>query len=198
MAIIRMAVPADADAMLEIYTPIVRNSCISFEEIPPSLKVFQQRIRETLRTHPWLVCENDTCILGYAYATPYRHRPAYRWTVETSVYIRPEFQRRGIARALYTSLLELLRMLGFHNAVAITALPNEASTKLHQTIGFELVGTLKAAGFKLDGWHDTALWQYTLLRSTTSPVSQPITLEETQESPEWKRALADGEKLLNI
>jgi phosphinothricin acetyltransferase len=195
---IRIANFSDAAAMLEIYAPVVRGTAASFEEVPPSLEEFRNRIQKTLRSLPWLVCEKDSSILGYAYASPYRSRPAYRWTVETSAYVSPGFQRCGVGRALYTTLLELLRVLGCRSAVAVIAVPNAASTAMHHAVGFEEIGTLTAAGYKLGRWQDTALWQYTLQHLTSESLPSPRTLPDIQGSPEWIEAFASGEKLLRV
>ena len=109
MTTIRLATPADASDCLEIYSPYVRGTSISFELTPPTAEEFKERIYSTLDTLPWLVCEAGDDILGYTYAGHYRTREAYQWVVESSVYVDGGQHRRGIARGLYTSLFELLR-----------------------------------------------------------------------------------------
>ena len=122
--IIRLANSADAEQVCEIYAPIVRDTHISFEQDIPDATEMAARIAKTMPRYPWLVCDIDGRIAGYAYASPFRLRNAYQWTVETTVYVREEYQRRGVSRALYTSLIEVLRAQGFCNAIGVIALPN--------------------------------------------------------------------------
>ena len=159
---VRLATEDDAEGMLAIYAPVVRETAISFELEPPSVEEFRGRIRATLSGHPWLVCEIDGVIAGYAYASEYKSRAAYRWSVETTVYVSAHFRRRGVGRAVYSALLERLRALGFYNALAAIALPNDASVGLHESLGFKHLGTMRNVGFKLGGWHDVGWWQLEL------------------------------------
>lgn len=154
--ILRDADPSDAAGMLAIYGPVVRSTAISFELEPPSVEEFAERIAQTLETHPWLVCEGDEGVLGYAYATLHRQRPAYRWSTESSVYVAAGHHRRGIARLLYAELFEQLRSRGFYNVFAGITLPNEPSIRLHRSFGFEPVGTFRKVGYKFGAWHDVA------------------------------------------
>ncbi|MFW9262497.1 GNAT family N-acetyltransferase [Nostoc sp. CALU 546] len=120
-ATIRLATVNDASQMLAIYAPIVRETTISFELELPSETEFQKRINSYQQQMPWLVCEINGEVVGYAYASPYRTRAAYQWSVETSVYVSANYRRKGIAKALYTSLFKLLRLQGFYNVVAALA-----------------------------------------------------------------------------
>ena len=114
---IRLATEDDAGQMLEIYGPVVRDTIISFEEQPPSTEEFRGRIRTVLERVPWLVCDIDGHIAGYAYATPFRTRAGYRWSAELTVYVHPSHHRRGVGRALYTALLCCLAGQGYRTAV---------------------------------------------------------------------------------
>ncbi|MEH2024761.1 GNAT family N-acetyltransferase [Nostoc sp.] len=107
--------------MLAIYAPVVRETSISFEIEPPSKTEFEGRIKNYQQQMPWLVCEINDELLGYAYATPYRTRAAYQWSVESSVYVNLEHRRKGVAKALYTSLFGLLQLQGFYNVFAALA-----------------------------------------------------------------------------
>ena len=156
---IRRASPADADALLAIYRPIVENTTISFELVPPTEQAFADRIAATLSRHEWLVGEVRGVICGYAYATPHRPREAYQHAVETSVYVHPEHYGNGFGKQLYQALFPALDALGFHNAYAGIALPNPASIALHQAVGFEPVGVFREIGYKQDAWHDVSWWQ---------------------------------------
>ncbi len=124
---IRLASSADAPQICGIYSPIVRDTAVSFEQAVPDAKAIAARISETLQQYPWLVCEINRQIAGYAYAGSFRPRSAYQWTTETTVYVHPNYQRRGIARALYTSLIAVLRRQGYCNAIGVIALPNDGS-----------------------------------------------------------------------
>ena len=156
---IRLARPADAAGMLAIYAPVVRDTFISFELEPPTLDEMRARIEKTLATHPWLVDERDGRVAGYAYATRHRERLAYQWSVDVSCYVHPDARGKGIGAALYRALLAVLRKQGFQRAYAGIALPNPASVRLHESVGFTPVGTYREAGFKNGEWRDTGWWQ---------------------------------------
>ncbi len=133
---VRSATPADAAACLAVYTPYVEQTAVSFEEHPPSVEEMRTRIEAALRTHAWVVLEDDGGrITGYAYAGPYKSRPAYRWSCEVSVYVEPGRRRTGAGRALYGALFERLVERGFVVAVAGMTLPNPASAGLHRCPG---------------------------------------------------------------
>ena len=112
-AVIRLAGGRDAAAVAAIYAPFVDGNATSFEAEPPSAEEMGRRIAETTQTYPWLVCECDAAIAGYAYASWHRTRLAYRWSVETTVYVHPDYRRCGVARGLYTSLFAILAAQGF-------------------------------------------------------------------------------------
>ena len=160
--IIRLAKLADAAAIQQIYAPIVRHSHISFEREPPDIAEIKTRLTQTLRQYPWLVCEIDGRMAGYAYASAFRGRYAYQWTTETTVYVHPDFQRRGVSRALYHSLIAILRAQGYCSAVGVIALPNEGSIRAHEAVGFRKIGIFNQAGFKAGDWRDTGWWQLAL------------------------------------
>ncbi len=190
-AAIRLATPHDAAAILAIYAPIVLHTAISFEMVPPALTDMQQRITDTLTTWPWLVCERAGEILGYAYASRHRARAAYQWSVDTSVYVHAGVHRAGVGRALYTSLVALLRLQHFFNAYAGITLPNPASAALHESVGFQALGVYHAVGYKLGAWHDVGWWQLALQPHTDSPQA-PTALPIAQDTPAWPAALAQG------
>jgi L-amino acid N-acyltransferase YncA len=128
---IRLAALDDAEQIQAIYAPYCRTP-ISFETEPPSVEEMRGRLAKVLEQYPWLVCEDGDEILGYAFAGRHRERAAYRWSVDTSIYIRQGRQRRGLGRALYTSLLAVLPLQGYVNAYAGATLPNPASVGLHE------------------------------------------------------------------
>src|SRR5512138_2211412 len=121
---LRLATSADAEGILAIYAPVVRATTISFELVPPTTAQMQTRIESTLERFPWLVCELDGRIIGYAYASRHRERPGYQWAADVSVYVAPDLHRQGIGRSLYTPLLAILKDLGYYSALAGIALPN--------------------------------------------------------------------------
>jgi len=156
---IRNAAPADAEQIAAIYRPIVLETAISFETTPPTASEIAQRIERAQEHHSWLVAESGNAIAGYAYGSLHRARPAYQKSVEVSAYVAPDQQGHGVGRALYGALFERLSALGFHQAFAGIALPNEASISLHQSVGFVSVGVFREVGRKFDRWHDVSWWQ---------------------------------------
>ncbi|NWK77535.1 arsinothricin resistance N-acetyltransferase ArsN1 family B [Aquitalea sp. LB_tupeE] len=161
--LIRPATPADAAAMAAIYNPYVLNSTISFEEEAVTVEEMVARLdKVTEQGLPWLVAELNGELLGYAYATRWRVRPAYRYAVETSVYFAPEARGQGLGGRLYRSLLQQLRSQGLHLAIAGIALPNAASIALHQGLGFEQAATFHQVGWKAARWLDVAYWELRL------------------------------------
>jgi len=172
---IRLATPADAPAINAIYVPNVVDGAASFEIVPPTEGEMAGRISHTLTERPWFVAEETGAIQGYAYAGRHRERPGYQWSVETSVYVHPAHQKRGIARALYRELFQQLANQGYYNAFAVITLPNAASIALHESFGFVPVGTYRNAGFKLGKWWDVGWWQKSL-RAHSVPEGAPRVL----------------------
>jgi len=189
--IIRIASEDDAGDIAAIYAPFCRETPVSFETEAPTVDEMRRRIAKTLKSFPWLVCEDDGQVLGYAYASQHRERAAYRWSVDVSVYVREGHRRSGLGRALYTSLLAVLCLQGFHNALAGATLPNPGSVALHEGMGFEPVGTYRNIGFKCDAWHDVRWWQLSLRGPEPSP-AEPLDLEQASELAGWAAALAAG------
>lgn len=152
---IRFATPDDASSLLAIYTPYVTDTAITFELTPPTLSDFTQRIATISADFPYLVAEDtDGTVLGYAYASPYKSRSAYDWTVELSIYVNQTARHQGIGRALYDALEDQLIQRGFVNFLACISLPNDSSISFHQKRGYEQVAHFKQVGYKFDRWHD--------------------------------------------
>jgi L-amino acid N-acyltransferase YncA len=189
---IRLAEPADAAGILTIYAPIVRDTATSFELEPPSEEEMGRRIASTLERRPWLVCEADGAVAGYAYAAAHRERAAYQWSVETSVYVHPDHRRRRVAHRLYTALLAALRVQGFANALAGITLPNPASVGFHEACGFHRIGVYHAVGHKLGAWHDVAWLEFRLREDQGGPAGPPCPTSELITRPAWQKALQDG------
>lgn len=168
VGICRDVKPDEAETVLAIYEPYVRKTPVTFEISVPSVTEFRQRIVDNSAKAPWLVYEVNGEIAGYAYASEHRKREAYSWVLEASVYVADGFQRRGVARLLYTRLFDLLRRQGRHLVLAGIALPNASSVSLHESLGFERVALYPKIGFKLGEWHDVGWWQKRL-----RPVENP-------------------------
>ncbi len=168
--LIRLAGPDDAAAIAAIYAPYVSETPVSFEETPPGAAEMARRIAGDGRgLHPWLVAEQDGSILGFASSSPFRTRPAYRWTAETGVYLAPEAQGRGIGRALMEHLIGLLTRQGFTAAVAGITMPNPASVALHEKLGFTPCATYRDTGFKLGEWRTVQVFARDLAPRLTPP-----------------------------
>jgi phosphinothricin acetyltransferase len=176
---LRLASKEDAPAICEIYTPFVTASSVSFETVPPDAETMSGRIEAGGDLYPWLIAEEESgTVLGYAYATAFRPRPAYRFAVETSVYLAPAAQGMGIGGRLYRSLLSSLEGQGFAQAIAVVTLPNPASVRLHEAVGFASAGTYRKVGYKNGGWHDVGLWQRELAH-TAQPPCEPRPYSDT-------------------
>ena len=167
---IRLATAADAAAIADIYAPYVTGSTISFEAEPPNAAEMAARIVSGGALYPWFVSEDgDGSIAGYASASAFRARHAYRFSVETSLYVARGRHGRGIGRQLYETLLPLLERQGFTQAIAAVTLPNEASIVLHEKLGFVRAGTYERVGYKLGEWLSVGLWQRSLAPLSEDP-----------------------------
>lgn len=190
--VIRPARESDAAAVAAIYAPYVRDTAVSFETEAPTAEAMARRIGETLATHPWLVAERGGEAVGYAYAGKHSQRAAYRWTVDVTVYVRGRERRGGVGRGLYRVLLATLREQGFRSAFAEVVLPNPGSTRLHEAMGFEHIGTHKDIGHKLGRWHDIAYWRLGLAEGAAPP-HEPVLFASFRHMPAFGAALARGE-----
>jgi L-amino acid N-acyltransferase YncA len=163
----------DAAACAAIYAPHVEHSAVSFEERAPDAVELAARIERYGASHAWLVAEREGRVVGYAYATAFNERPAYRWSTSVSVYVAEGESGRGVGRALYGALFERLRGRGFRMACAGITLPNEASCGLHESLGFELVGVNREIGWKDGAWHDVGWYQLELAPAGEGPPPEP-------------------------
>lgn len=184
---IRIANRTDAGQMLEIYTPFITHSAVSFETKVPSVKEFAIRMKHYMKTYPWLVCEHDNRIIGYAYASGYRDRKAYQWSCECSVYVRDDFKRRGIAGILYSALLDILRLQGFINVYAVITYPNHRSIKFHEAMGFREFAVFRKVGYKSGKWHDVKWYGLMLSKHRLKP-----------KNPKRFRLIASGSNVERI
>ncbi len=162
MTVLRLATPADAKGILDIYAPYIQDTSFTFETEVPSVEEFAERIRTYLINWPWLVCEMDGKIAGYAYGARYRERVAYQWCTESSIYIHDDFQKAGIGRLLYSTLFDILKRQGFRNVYAVINLPNEKSVAFHENLGFSYFATYEQVGYKLGQWKNVGWWRLIL------------------------------------
>jgi L-amino acid N-acyltransferase YncA len=172
--VIRDADPVrDAGACAAIYAPHVEGGAVSFEERAPSPEEMATRIERYGADHPWLLAERAGEVVGYAYATAFNERSAYRWSTNVSVYIAEGARGQGVGRALYVALFGRLRECGFRMACAGITLPNEASVSLHESLGFERVGVNREIGWKNGAWHDVGWWQLELVPAGEGQPPEP-------------------------
>jgi L-amino acid N-acyltransferase YncA len=177
MALIRLAREQDAAGIAAVYRPYVEDSPISFEERSPDAAEMARRIAgDRPGFHPWLVAEESNQIKGFASSSPFRSRPAYRWTVETGIYLAPDARGSGLGKRLLAILADLLERQGYAAAIGAIALPNGPSIRLHDALGFVYAGTYRGTGFKMGQWIDVGLWQKDLAPRTPEP-SEPLPFE---------------------
>lgn len=191
---LRDASPADAEALVRIYGPYIAETAISFETEVPSPEAFAARIEAVQQRWPYLVAVLDEEVVGYAYASAHRDRAAYRFSAEVSAYVDAAVHRRGVARALYSAVLDLLRRQNIVNVYAGIALPNDKSVGFHEALGFRLLGVYRHVGYKMGAWHDVGWWEQTLvdeesLRSGRVP-DEPVFAPALRSTPVWNEVLA--------
>lgn len=179
MIAIRAARPEDAAAIAAIYAPHVLTGTATFEIEAPDARQMRSRMAASDGLYPWIVATNGDAeggVLAYAYAARFRDRPAYRFAVETTIYVTSATQGQGIGRLLYQALIDTLRAQGFAQAIAAIALPNDYSIRLHEAVGFRRAGVYREIGYKHDQWIDVGIWQRALHEPATPPVEpRPFT-----------------------
>ena len=196
MKSIRMATPKDAAQLLTIYAPYILQTTTSFELEVPTEQAFGNRIEKYLLASPWLVCEQDKQIIGYAYASPHRGRAAYQWNREVSAYVHADFHRLGIAKILYEILFELLRLQGYANVLAGIVAPNAPSVHFHTSMGFQHVGTYRNIGFKMGTWKNTDWYEFFLQPTDFIPTTL-LSTQALMELDAYQKVLVRGQELLN-
>ncbi|RYY44849.1 MAG: N-acetyltransferase family protein [Sphingomonadales bacterium] len=173
MIAIRPATPEDASAIAAIYAPHVLTGTVSFEIDPPDARAMRTRMAASDGLYPWLVATNGDetgGVIGYAYATRFRDRPAYRYVCESSIYLTDTSSGSGVGRLLYEALIDTLRAQGFVHAIGAIALPNDRSIRLHEAVGFRRAGVYREVGFKHGQWIDVGIWQAELNAPQVPPV----------------------------
>lgn len=178
---VRPATPADAAAIAAIYGAHVSDGYASFETEAPSVAEIARRMAAAPRL-PWLVAEQDAAVIGFAYAARHRERAAYRWSADVSVYLAAPATGRGVGRALYDALLPEVAALGYVSVFAGIALPNAASVRLHESVGFTPVGVYRDVGFKHGQWRDVGWWQRRLVDPPPGEPAEPREFTEPDET----------------
>ncbi|MDP3913175.1 MAG: N-acetyltransferase family protein [Bacteroidota bacterium] len=195
---IRLAEKRDTPGILEIYSPFILETAVTFEETVPDEESFWKRIQEIMTELPFLVCEIDGRIAGYAYASAYRSRASYRWTKEVSVYVHPDFQRKRVAQALYTSLNEIVRYQGIADLLAIITIPNDSSVAFHEQFGYHKCGEFLKVGYKLGQWQNVGWFELFLQDEAQSPKDRILTLNEISGLTIFQEAIQKGLDKLNL
>lgn len=186
--VLRRAKPGDAPRIAEIYRSFVLESPATFETEAPDAAEFEKRMSEAIL---WLVYEVEGRVAGYAYSARHRERAAYRWSADVSVYVETASQGKGIGKALYASLLDCVRLLGYYNAYGGITLPNPASVKLHESFGFKPIGVYRHVGYKLGAWHDVGWWELAFPNRPASP-PEPRAVAAVLGSRMWHDAVSSG------
>lgn len=159
---LRKCTSADAGQICAIYNHYVLKTVVTFEEAPVQVEEMARRIADITSRYPWFVCERDGLVCGYAYAGSWKERSAYRYSVETTVYLAPDATGQGIGTLLYSALLDALRKTDAHCAVGGISLPNAASVALHEKLGFTRIGQFREIGRKFERWVDVGYWELLL------------------------------------
>ena len=184
--IIRMANKNDVDRILEIYRVYVEETPISFEYVAPDRETFLMRIENTLKRYPYLVCEENGVIVGYAYAGAHKEREAFKWCADTSIYIDGNHHGKGIGQALYNSLIELLKEQGIYKIYAVVTEPNKKSEIFHKKIGFESVAIFENIGYKLGKWWGIQYFHMIINNKEENP-SEPKAIHEIIDVLNYKK-----------
>lgn len=176
---IRLVSDVDSASILDIYAPYISDTSITFECEVPTVQEFAKRVRSISEIYPWIVCRIDDCLAGYAYASQHHERVAYQWSVNLSVYIKDEYQRKGLARVLYTTLFELLGHLGYFRGLAGITYPNPKSERFHSNFGFRQVGVYHNVGYKLGQWHDV-VWYEMAIKEPAQDPPDPLPIKSAE------------------
>lgn len=195
--VIRLATAEDAEAILNIYGGYIRNTTVSFEVDVPTVEEFQNRMNQIQSQFPWLVCEIDGVVAGYAYASKHAQRAAYRWSADLSVYINEKYHRRHIADALYTAIYAMLKAQGYYTVYAGVSTPNPKSEAFHLAQGFSVVGVYPNVGYKLGKWC-TLTWYGLPLQEYGETPQEPKQLGEAMTTQEMEEILLNSSQLVSL
>lgn len=159
---IRQLHTTDIQVLLDIYNYYVLNTVVTFDIEPLSFSTFRDKINHINTSHPFLIYEDEGEVLGFAYASMFRPKPAYNFTLESTVYVKHTAHGKKIGTQLYKALIEKLRETEAHTVLGVLTMPNEASVKLHEKFGFKKVAHIEDAGLKFGEWQDVGIWQLKL------------------------------------
>ncbi len=196
MVEIRFAKDTDAGKILDIYAPYITFTTVTFECSVPTIFEMQRRINTISQKYPYLVCETDGVIAGYAYASEFFKRQAFSWDAELSVYINKDYFRHNVASALYYAVIELLKLQNYRNVYAKIAVPNEGSEGFHKAFGFSLAGKLSNTGYKLGTWIDLAIYEKHLTENFSAP-PELVPISEIK-CKKYKKIFESAQKILKI
>jgi L-amino acid N-acyltransferase YncA len=188
---IRLVKENDAPTLLDIYKPYVLNTAITFEYDVPTIEEYVERIKANIAEYPWLVCTLNKKIIGYTYASKFRYRAAYQWSPESTIYLSPDVQGKGIGSILYRTLFSILSLQGYFNVYAGVAIPNAKSEGLHLALGFKEIGVFENIGYKLGRWHDTRWFQLKLKEPVDQP-APPLKVGDIKHTPELVQIITEA------
>lgn len=184
--LIRMAEESDAEEILKIYSPYITDTAITFEYDIPSLEEFKGRIKKTLKMYPYIVALDDNCIVGYAYASAFKERAAYNWSVETTIYMKQECKGKGLGKKLYLALEDILRRQNIINLNACIAYTftddvhlSNSSSAFHEHFGFKKVAHFSKCGYKFGTWYDM-IWMEKMIGEHPETPDQVIPISDIQ------------------
>jgi len=193
---IRLATEADVTSILEIYFPFIAETVITFEYEVPTLTEFSKRMANIQKKYPWIVCEVNGAVVGYAYASQFNERAAYDWSIDFSIYIKSQYHRQKIGKALYFTLCELLKLQGYYNAYAGIAMPNIKSESFHQSFGFMPIGVYHNVGYKFGDWRDVK-WFELRIQDYSQPPLRPQIIDEINNTFEFKTIIQKAEQMIS-
>ncbi|MHC1762532.1 MAG: N-acetyltransferase family protein [Negativicutes bacterium] len=193
---IRLATEADVTSILEIYLPFIAETVITFEYEVPTLTEFSKRMANIQKKYPWIVCEVNGAVVGYAYASQFNERAAYDWSIDFSIYIRSQYHRQKIGKALYFTLCELLKLQGYYNAYAGIAMPNIKSESFHQSFGFMPIGVYHNVGYKFGDWRDVKWFELRIQDYSQSPL-RPQSIDEINNTFEFRTIIQKAEQMIS-
>lgn len=192
---IRLINTSDAAAALAVYASYVLTTAYTFEYEVPTVGDFKKKIEKLTAQHPWLVCEYNGEMIGYAYGSTQHERPGYRWTTETTIYMKQDFHGKGIARILYTALFDILKLQGYYTVYANVLSTNTRSCKFHKSMGFEEIGIYRNIGYKLGQWQSNLGMQYFLQEHIAEPPT-PKSITTLIDAIEIENILEEANKQL--
>lgn len=166
---VRMARPEDAPEIYKVYEPYILNTVITFEYDKVPIAEFENRIKSVLNKFPWIVCEIDGEIAGYAYCSPHLERAAFGWDCECSVYLNEAYHKMGIGTALYNALFQIVETQGYYNIYSLICVPHDSSVALHKKYGFEEVGTYYNTAYKHGSWRHLLVMEKRLKEKLEEP-----------------------------